>query len=76
MGDQSVDALTGIGPVTSSRLADLGITTVAQMARADQELLKSTFGPQQGRYLWLLANGGGVDVTTTTSATQQQASSA
>ncbi|EUA32534.1 hypothetical protein I553_3533 [Mycobacterium xenopi 4042] len=31
---------------------------------------------QQGRYLWLLANGGGVDVTTTTSATQQQASSA
>lgn len=73
MGNKPVDALPGVGPATSNRLADLGINTVGQMARADQDLLKSTFGPQQGNYLWLLANGGGADVATKTSTAQQQA---
>jgi len=62
MGNEPVDSLIGVGPATKKRLADLGINTVGQLARSDDDMLKSTFGPQQGHYLWLLANGGGADV--------------
>jgi DNA polymerase-4 len=58
-GDRPVDALWGVGPKTSKRLAGLGITTVADLAVADAELLVSTFGPTTGLWILLLAKGGG-----------------
>ena len=61
MGDRPVDALWGVGPKTTKKLAGLGITTVWQLARTDAELLASTFGPRTGLWLLLLANGGGDD---------------
>ncbi len=61
MADRPVDALWGVGPKTTKKLAALDITTVRQLARADAELLTSTFGPRTGLWLLLLANGGGDD---------------
>jgi DNA polymerase IV len=61
MGDRPVDALWGVGPKTTKRLAGLDITTVWQLAHTDAELLTSTFGPRTGLWLLLLANGGGDD---------------
>lgn len=59
MADRPVDALWGIGPKTSKKLAALDITTVGQLAHADGELLTSTFGARTGLWLLLLAKGGG-----------------
>ncbi len=59
MGDREVDALWGIGPKTAKKLVGLGITTVADLAAADAELLTSTFGPTTGLWILLLAKGGG-----------------
>ncbi|MDP7736066.1 DNA polymerase IV [Mycobacterium paragordonae] len=59
MADRPVDALWGIGPKTSKKLASLDISTVGQLARTDGELLTSTFGPRTGLWLLLLAKGGG-----------------
>jgi DNA polymerase-4 len=59
MGDRSVDALWGVGPKTTKRLATLGITTVADLASTDAEVLTSTFGPTTGLWILLLAKGGG-----------------
>lgn len=59
MADRPVDALWGIGPKTSRKLAALGITTVRELAHSDAELLTSTFGPRTGLWLLLLAKGGG-----------------
>jgi DNA polymerase-4 len=61
MGDRPVDALWGVGPKTTKRIAALGITTVWQLAHTDAELLTSAFGPRTGLWLLLLANGGGDD---------------
>ena len=61
MGERPVDALWGVGPKTTKKLAALDITTVWQLAHADAELLTSTFGPRTGLWLLLLANGGGDD---------------
>ncbi len=59
MADRPVEALWGVGPKTSKKLAGLGITTVWQLANSDAELLTSTFGPRTGLWLLLLAKGGG-----------------
>jgi DNA polymerase IV len=59
MGDRGVDALWGVGPKTTKRLAGLGITTVGDLATTDAELLVSTFGPTTGLWILLLAKGGG-----------------
>jgi DNA polymerase IV len=61
MGERPVDALWGVGPKTTKKLAGLDITTVGQLARTDAELLTSVFGPRTGLWLLLLANGGGDD---------------
>ena len=58
-GDRPVDALWGIGPKTSKRLAGLGIATVADLAVTDPTVLTSTFGPTTGLWVLLLAKGGG-----------------
>jgi DNA polymerase IV len=64
MGERPVDALWGVGPKTTKKLAALEISTVWQLAHADAELLTTTFGPRTGLWLLLLANGGGDDVVT------------
>ncbi len=59
MADRPPDALWGIGRATARRLAGLGITTVADLARADPGLLAGVFGPATGP--WLVARGRGID---------------
>jgi DNA polymerase-4 len=64
MGPRAVDALWGVGPKTTKRLAALEITTVRELAHADAETLTAAFGPRTGLWLLLLAKGGG-DATVT-----------
>jgi DNA polymerase-4 len=59
MGDREVDALWGVGPKTAKKLVGMGITTVADLASTDAQLLTSTFGPTTGLWILLLAKGGG-----------------
>ena len=60
MGAEPVTALNGIGGRTERRLADLGLTTVAQLAASDHRALAAAFGPTIGPNLKLLAMGGHV----------------
>jgi DNA polymerase-4 len=57
LGDRPTDALWGIGRKTSARLTDLGITTVRQLADADETTLAARFGPATGPWLRRLARG-------------------
>jgi nucleotidyltransferase/DNA polymerase involved in DNA repair len=57
LGDRSTDALWGIGAKTSSKLAELGITTVRQLAASDEAVLAARFGPTNGPWLVRLAQG-------------------
>jgi DNA polymerase-4 len=41
----------GIGPKTAARLADMGLATLAQLARAPESVLVERFGPNLGRDL-------------------------
>lgn len=59
MGDREVDALWGVGPKTSKKLAGIGITSVRQLAATDTDTLTAAFGPTTGLWLLLLAKGGG-----------------
>lgn len=59
MGDRDVHALWGVGPKTAKKLAGMGITSVADLASTDAQLLTSTFGPTTGLWILLLAKGGG-----------------
>jgi DNA polymerase-4 len=66
MAGRSTDALWGIGSRTCSKLAELGLHTVADLARADRAVLADRFGPKMGPYFWLLAQGAGdTEVTST-----------
>lgn len=66
IGDREVDALWGVGPKTTKRLATMGISTVADLAATDATRLTSTFGPTTGLWILLLAKGGGdTDVSAT-----------
>ncbi len=58
MGAKPVSALWGVGTRTSERLADLGIATVEDLARADPEPLARAFGPTIGPSLKVLGLGG------------------
>jgi DNA polymerase-4 len=59
MGALPTRALWGIGPRTSSKLAVLGVTTVAELARADPAVLAERFGPRMGPWYRQLALGAG-----------------
>jgi DNA polymerase-4 len=52
-----VDALWGVGPVTSGRLRRLGISTVGRLADTPVEVLAATLGAAHGRHLHDLAHG-------------------
>jgi DNA polymerase IV len=58
LGDQPVTAIWGIGNHTASSLAELGIHTVTDLARADHEVLARRFGPRIGPSLKVLGLGG------------------
>jgi DNA polymerase-4 len=59
MADRPTDALWGIGGKTSRKLADMGITTVRQLAAADPADLAGRFGPKMGPWYRVLAFGAG-----------------
>jgi DNA polymerase-4 len=59
MGDRPVTAIWGIGHRTAARLAESGVHTVVDLARADHEELARRFGPAIGPHLRVLALGGG-----------------
>jgi DNA polymerase-4 len=66
MAARPVDALWGVGSRTTKKLNELGITTVAQLARADPQDLAARFGPNMGPWYRNLAMGAGdthVDAT-------------
>jgi DNA polymerase-4 len=49
--EHSPGLVPGIGPKTSARLVDLGITTLAALGAAPESLLVERFGPNLGREL-------------------------
>ena len=58
LGDEPVTAIWGIGNRTAARLAELGIVTVEDLARADTDELAAHFGPTIGPHLRILGLGG------------------
>jgi DNA polymerase-4 len=59
MAARPTDALWGIGRKTAAKLAAAGLTTVAQLARADSAELAARFGPAMGPWYRQLALGAG-----------------
>jgi DNA polymerase-4 len=57
VGDRPASLIPGVGPKTAERLARLGISTVADLARADPALLERALGPKHGAALHARANG-------------------
>ncbi|SEF23321.1 DNA polymerase-4 [Amycolatopsis pretoriensis] len=57
MAARPTDALWGIGGKTAKKLAELGITTVLDLAGADPAELAARFGPKTGPWLRLLGGG-------------------
>jgi nucleotidyltransferase/DNA polymerase involved in DNA repair len=57
LGDQPTGALLGVGAKTESKLAELGIHTVAELAVADLAVVAARFGPTIGPWLVQTANG-------------------
>ncbi|MDQ6615559.1 MAG: DNA polymerase IV [Actinomycetota bacterium] len=51
-----VGRLWGVGPVTATKLHDLGITTVGEVAQLDEAVLVSLLGGASGRHLHALAH--------------------
>jgi len=59
LGDEPVSALWGIGAKTAAKLAELGISTVSELATADVAAVAARFGPTIGP--WLVATARGLD---------------
>jgi DNA polymerase IV len=59
MAHRPTKALWGVGTKTSRKLAEMGITTVADLGHADPEALAARFGPTMGPWFRLLAYGAG-----------------
>jgi DNA polymerase-4 len=59
MADQPVGALWGVGPRTGRKLAELGLSTVADLAAADPAALVDRFGERMAAWLPALARGAG-----------------
>jgi len=58
MGNRPVTAIWGIGARTAARLAEAGVHTVENLARADHQDLARRFGPTIGPHLRILGLGG------------------
>lgn len=52
-----VERLWGVGPATSSRLHRLGVRTVGDLARFEEQMLVHALGPHGGSHLHRLAHG-------------------
>jgi DNA polymerase-4 len=50
-----VTRLWGVGPATSSKLHEMGISTIGDLAASPEEALRSRLGPHAGRHLRNLA---------------------
>jgi DNA polymerase-4 len=59
MAHRPTSALWGIGPKTTKKLAEMGLETVAQLARSDPADLAARFGPNMGPWYRTLALGAG-----------------
>jgi nucleotidyltransferase/DNA polymerase involved in DNA repair len=59
LGDRPPDALQGIGARTAKKLAEMGISTVSELAATDDAALAARFGPAIGP--WLGQTGRGRD---------------
>ena len=59
MGERPTTALWGVGSKIGGRLDAIGIRTVADLARADEQALVAAFGPINGPHLGRLGRGGG-----------------
>jgi DNA polymerase IV len=59
MAERPTEALWGIGRKTARKLAELGYSTVAELARADPEVLAARLGPTIGPWCRTLALGAG-----------------
>lgn len=57
----SVAKINGIGPKAQAKLADLGVSTVGQLAAKDPAVLQRVFGVRYAR--WLLQAAQGIDPT-------------
>lgn len=57
LGSEPVSALWGIGAKTAAKLAELGIRTVSELARADIPAVAARFGPNIGPWLIQTARG-------------------
>lgn len=57
MHTRPTDALWGIGRKTATKLAELGVHTVAELAAADPDRLAARFGPTMGPWYRVLAHG-------------------
>jgi DNA polymerase IV len=66
MGTRPTAALWGIGPRTSAKLTDLGLVTVADLAKSDPNTLAGRFGPRMGPWYRQLALGAGETEVTAT----------
>lgn len=62
MGRRPTIELWGVGQRVSARLAKLGLTTVAELASADVEVLVGEFGPRMGTWYADLGSGRGSSV--------------
>ena len=54
--DLPIEWLWGVGPKTSQRLHEMGYVKIGEIARQNQEIIRSQFG-SSGIRLWQLANG-------------------
>lgn len=62
MGDRATRELWGVGPKVQKRLAQHGITTVQELADADEQELIAEFGPRMGLWYHGLGSGQGPSV--------------
>lgn len=59
MADRPTRDLWSVGPKTSAKLADRGVSTVADLLAVARVDLVEWFGPHQGNWLYVLCRGGG-----------------